>query len=118
MVKKISINVFRNSYFSSDKGIEIDPSVYLKETHLRINQIESNMEEDIDMKKELRIKNLPCSIENTDGLGEFYVDSCLNGPIIIQSTAHVDFNDNNLDNVPSIEVNSIPVVSQQPTPKH
>ena len=45
------INVFGNSSSSHDKGNKIDTSFFVQKTYLRHNYIESNIEEDIDLKK-------------------------------------------------------------------
>ena len=47
-----------------------------------------------------------------------YVDKKLNDPSIIENTAHVDFNDKNLDNVRFVKVNSMPAVREHLTPRH
>ena len=70
------------------------------------------------MKNQFRIKNLPFPVENADAVCKSYVDSGLNHTSIIRNTAHVDFNDENLDNVRFVKVNSLPAVSQHLTPKH
>ena len=36
-----------------------DTSIFVQKPYLRINYIESNIEEDIDLKNQYRIKNLP-----------------------------------------------------------
>ena len=46
-----------------------------------------------------------------------YVDSRWNDPSIIRNTAHVDFNDKNLDNVRFVKVKSLPAVREHLTPK-
>ena len=46
-----------------------------------------------------------------------YVDSRWNDPSIIRNTAHVDFNDKNLDNVRFIKVNSLPAIPEDLTAK-
>ena len=46
-----------------------------------------------------------------------YVDRKLNDPSITKSTAHVEFNDKNLNNVRFVKVNSIPAVREHLTPK-
>ena len=51
-------NVFGNSN-SNDNGNEIDTSLCVQRPYLRINYIESEVEEDIDLKNQFRIKNLP-----------------------------------------------------------
>ena len=51
------INVFNNS--SSNNDNKIDTSLFVQKPYLRTNYIESNIEEDIDLKNQYRIKNLP-----------------------------------------------------------
>ena len=46
-----------------------------------------------------------------------YVDRKLNDPSIIKNTAHVEFNDKNLNIVRFVRVNSIPAVREHLTPK-
>ena len=69
------------------------------------------------MKNQYRIRNLPCPVENKDAVYKSYVDSGLNDPSVIQNTAHVDFNDKNLDNVRFVEKKSSPAVREHITPK-
>ena len=52
------INVFGNSN-SNDNGNKIDTPLFVQKPYLRTNFIESNIEEDIDLKNQYRIKNLP-----------------------------------------------------------
>ena len=51
------INVFGNSSNNSDNNI--DTSLFVQKPYLRTNYIESNIEEDIDLKNQYIIKNLP-----------------------------------------------------------
>ena len=51
------INVFGNSSNNSDN--KIYTSLIVQKPYLGTNYIESNIEEDIDLKNQLRIKNLP-----------------------------------------------------------
>ena len=57
LTQKMPINVFRNSSHNSD--IKIDTSLFVQKPYLRTNYIESNIEKDIDLKNQFRIKNLP-----------------------------------------------------------
>ena len=45
------INIFVNSN-SNDNGNKIDTSFFVQKPYLRINYIESNIEEDIDLKNQ------------------------------------------------------------------
>ena len=51
------INVFGKSSINSDN--KIDTSLFVQKPYVRTNYIESNIEEDIDMKNQFRIKNVP-----------------------------------------------------------
>ena len=44
------INIFGNSSSSYDNGNKIDTSLFVQEPYLRFNYIESNIEEDFDLK--------------------------------------------------------------------
>ena len=52
------INVFGNSN-SIDNGNRVDTSLFVQKPYLRSNYIESNVEEDFDMKNQYKITNLP-----------------------------------------------------------
>ena len=58
------INVFGNS--SHDNNNKIDTSLFVQKPYLRTNYIESNIEEDIDLKGQYRIKNLPDPVSIRD----------------------------------------------------
>ena len=57
------INLFGNSN-SNNSDNKIDTSLFVQKPYLRTNYIESNIEEDIDLKNQYRKKNLtdPISI--------------------------------------------------------
>ena len=80
--------------------------------------IEIIIEEDIDMKSQLRIKNLPDPISIREAASKYYVDNKFNDPSIIKNTAHVDFNDKNLDNVRFIKLNGYPAIGEHATAKY
>ena len=52
------LNVVSNSSNNSEK--KIDTSLFVEKHYLRNNYIESNIEEDLDMKNQFNMKNLPC----------------------------------------------------------
>ena len=108
---KISINVFVNS--SSDDNT----SLIVRNSYLRTNYTESSIEEDIDMKNQYRIKNLPCPKENTDSVCKLYDDSRLDDPSTSKNNANVYCNDKNLENGRFLKVNSLPAVREHLTPK-
>ena len=110
------INVFGNSSNNSDN--KIDTSLFVQKPYLRTNYIEANIEEDIDLKNQYRIKNIPDPISIREAASKNYVDNLFNDPSIIKNTAHVDFNDKNLDNVRFVKVNSMPAVGEHLTAKY
>ena len=67
------------------------------------------------MKNKFKIRNLTCPQENSEAVCKSYVDSGLNDPSIKRSTAHVDFNDKNHDNVRFVKVKSLPAVPERLT---
>ena len=75
---------------------------------MRINYIESNIEEDIDMKNQYRITNLPDPISIRQAASKNYVDNKFNDSIIIKNNALIDLNDRNIANARFIQVNQLP----------
>ena len=111
------INVFGNSSSSHDNGNKIDTSLFVQKPYLRTNYIEANIEEDIDMKKKLKIKNLPSAQENSDAVCKSYVDNLFNDPSIIKNNIHIDLNDRNITNARFIQVNQWPQIDSHLSPK-
>ena len=109
------INVFGNSSNNSDK--KIDTSLFVQKPYLRTNYIESNIEEDIDLKNQFRIKNLPDPISIGEPVSKRYVDNKFNDPSIIKNTAHIDLNDRNITNARFIQVNQLCQIDSHLTPK-
>ena len=77
------INVFGNSS-SNDNGNKIDTSLFIQKTSLRTKYLEANIEEDIDLKNQHRIKNLPDPISTREAASKNYVDNLFNDPSIIK----------------------------------
>ena len=77
---------------------------------MRTNCIESNIEEDIDLKNQVRVKNLPDAISIREACSNNYVDNLFNDPSIIKNTAHIDLNDRNITNARFIQVNQLPQI--------
>ena len=67
------INVFGNS--SNNSEHKNDTSLFVQKPYLRTNYIESNLEEDINMKNQFRIKNLPDPISIREACSKKYVDN-------------------------------------------
>ena len=107
------INVFGNS--SNDNNNKRDTSLFVEKPYLRTNYIEANIEEDIDLKNEYRIKNLPDPISIRETASKNYVDNKFNEPSIIKNNAHIDLNDRNITNARFIQVNQLPQIDSHLT---
>ena len=92
------INVFGNS--NSNDNSKIDTSLFVQKPYLRHNYIESNIEEDIDLKNQYRIKNLLDPINLQDACNKNYVNNVFKNDI--------DFNDVKLENIKFVKVNYAP----------
>ena len=109
------INVFRNSSNNSDN--KIDTSLFVQKPYLRTNYIESNIEEDIDLKNQFRIKNLPDPTNKQDAGSKNYVNNLFSDPSILKNTAHIDLNVRNITNARFIQVNQLCQIDSHLTPK-
>ena len=109
------INVFGNSSNNSDN--KIDTSLFVQKPYLRHNYIESNIEEDIDLKGQYRIKNLPDPISIREAASKHYVDNLFNDSSIVKNTEHIDLNDRNITNARFIQVNQLPQIDSHLTAK-
>ena len=91
------INVFGNSLYISDS--KVDTSLFVQKQYLRNNYIESDIDHDIILKNQYKIKNLPNPINDYDGVKKIYIDN-KSADIIkrnIQNDDYISFldNDNN-----------------------
>ena len=109
------INVFGNSSNNSEN--RIDTSLFVQKHYLRTNYIESNVEEDIDLKNQFRIKYLPDPISIRETCSTNYVDNLFNDPSIVNNNAHIDLNDRNFSNARYIQVNQLPQIDSHLTAK-
>ena len=109
------INVFGN--YSNNSDHKIDTSLFVQKPYLRTNYIESNIEEDIDLKNQFKIKNLPCPQKNSDAVCKSYVDDLFNDCSIVKNNAHIDLNDRNITNARFIQVNQLPQIDSHLTAK-
>ena len=75
------------------------------------------MEEDIDLKNQFRIKNLPDTISIREAASKNFVDNLFNDPSIVKNTEHIDLNDRNITNARFIKVNQWPQIDSHLTPK-
>ena len=74
-------NVFGNSN-SNDNGNKIDTNLFVQKPYLRTNYIEADIEENIDLKNQFRIKHLPNPISIREPASKNYVDNLFNDPSI------------------------------------
>ena len=109
------INVFGNS--SHDNNNKIDTSMFVQKHYLRTNYIESNLEEDIDLQNQFRIKNVPNPISIRDVCSKNYVDNLFNDPSIVKNNAHIDLKDRNITNCRFLSVNQLPQIDSHLTAK-
>ena len=106
MILNTPFNVVGNSSNISEN--KIDTSLLVQKPYLRTRYIEANIEEDISLKNQNRIKNLPDPLSIREAVSKNFVDDKFNDPSITKKTAHVEFDGINLNNFPFIKVNSIP----------
>ena len=78
-------NVFGNSSNISEQ--KIDTSLFVQKPYLRTNYKEANIEEDIDLKNQFKIKNLPVPISIREATSKHCVDNLFNDPSI-KKTQH------------------------------
>ena len=109
------INVFGNSN-SNNSDNKIDTSLFVQKPYLRHNYIEANIE-DIDLKNQFRIKNLPDPISIREACSKNYVDNLFNDPSRVKNTAHIDLNDRNITNAKFIQINQWPQIYSHLTAK-
>ena len=109
------INVFGNSSINSDN--KIDTSLFVQKPYLRSNYIASYIEEDIDLRNQYRIKNLPDPISIREAASKNYVDNLFNDPSISKNSEHIDLNDRNFTNARFIQVNQMPPIDSHLTAK-
>ena len=101
------INVFGNSSNNSEQ--KIDTSLFVQKPYLRTNYIEANIEEDIDLKGQYRIINLPDPLSIREPASKNYVDQIFRNDI--------NFNDVKLENIKFVKVNYQPAHPNHLTPK-
>ena len=111
----MALNVLGNS--SSNSGRRIDTSLFVQKPYLRTNYIESNFEEDIDLRNQFKIKNLPDPLSIREAASKNYVDNLFTDPGIVKNTEHIDLNDRNFTNARFIQVNQLPQIDSHLTAK-
>ena len=79
---------------------------------MRTFYLESKLEEDIDLKNQNRVENLPDPFSIRDAASHNCLDNKFDDLNRMKNAAHVGFKDQNLDNVRFVNVNSLPAVRQ------
>ena len=62
---------------------KVDTSLIVQNSYLRTNYVDTNIEEDIDMKKQFRIRNLIDPISITEAVSILHVDNKFKDPSIL-----------------------------------
>ena len=109
------INVFGNS--SHDNNNKNDTSLFVQKPFLRKNYVESDLEEDIDLKNQYRNKNVPDPISIREVCSKNYVDNLFNDSSIVKNDTHIVLNDRNITNARLIQVNQLPQIDSHLTAK-
>ena len=93
------INVFGNSSSTNINGNKIDTSLFVQTPYLRNNCIENDIDDDINLKNQFRIKNLSNPVNDKDAVNKINIDFKLADIIKknIQNDDYISFLDN--DNV-------------------
>ena len=107
--------MFGNSSNISDN--KLDRSLFVQKRYLETNYKEANIEEDIDLKNQFRIKNLPDPFSIREANSKNFVDNLINDLSIIKNTTHIDLNDRNNSNARNIQGNQIPRIDVHLTAK-
>ena len=100
------INVFGNSN-SNNSDNKADTSLFVQKPYQRTNYIVANIEEDIDMKNQFRIKNVLDSISIRETTSKNFVDNLFSDPSTIRNDANIDLNDRSIRNARFIQVNQL-----------
>ena len=90
--------------------------MFVQKPYLRTNYIEANIEENIVLEKQYRIKKLPDPISLREAASKSYVGNLFNDPSILKNTAHIGLNDRNVTNARFIQVNELPQIDSHLTP--
>ena len=109
------INVFGNSSINTEQ--KIGTSLFVQKPHLRTKYIEANIEEDIDLRNQNRIKNITDPISIREAASKNYVDNLFNNPSIVKNNADIDLNDRNITNCRFLSVNQLPQIDSHLTAK-
>ena len=102
------INVFGNSSNNNNDN-KIDTSLFVKKPCLRTNYIEANIEEDTDLKKQYKIKNLIDPINLHDACNKKYIDNTINESSLLRLDPNEKLDMNNQDSILLNSTKTLPV---------
>ena len=108
-------NIFGGPIISGSSGVTITEGV--TRSYVRANYIESNMEENIDMKNQYKITNVPYPISLGDAANKQYVDETIDEVSIVRNNINNDFNNNRLINISSLQITNNPLLDYEVTNK-
>ena len=91
--------------------------MFVQKPYLRTKNLESNLEKDIDLGNQIRMKNLRDSIGIREACSQSYVGNLFNDTSILKNTTHIDLNDRNFTNPRFIQVNELPQLDSHLTAK-
>ena len=87
------INVFVNS--SNNSESIIDTTLFVQKPYWGTKYIESHTKEDLEMKNQKKLTNLPDPISIRDAFSKNYVDKLFNDPNVLKKDTDIDFSDVN-----------------------
>ena len=102
---------------SSSSENRIDTCLFVQNIFLKTKNIENILEEDIGIKNQFRIKNLPDAISIREAASTIDVDTLFNDGSIMKDTAHVDLKDKIFADVFFIKIKSLPAIGERLTAK-
>ena len=98
------INVFGNSSNNNNDN-KTDTNLFVQKPYLRTNYIEANIEEDINLKNQYRIKNLPNLTNLQDACNKNYIDNAIDEVSLVRNNKDNDYGNYNLTNINYITLN-------------
>ena len=113
----VTISIFGTSSAGKTSN-NPDTLPFVEKPEMRTIFFETNIEEDINLKNQFRLKGIPNPIRIREVTSNNYVDDLFKNPSIVRNCALVDFNDKKLKDVRSVKVNSLPAVREHLTPKN
>ena len=83
-----------------------DTSVFIQNPYLRTNYKESNIEENIDLKNQYRVKSLPDPVSITEAASKNYTDNSIDEITLVGNNKDNGFSNFYFTNINSITLNT------------